>query len=159
MKILVSVLTFAFTLALTSISVAEEAHVGGHENLPEKMNSLFPQPQPQLTKRQVPAKPELANPAFNSQVNGNKISLQWKQVSGADEYHVQVATDSTFKWLVAEDFHVKATSYEVVGLTAGTKYYWRVAAVNTQNWNTFRKSFFAMNSFYTAGTAPAAQVK
>lgn len=154
MKILVSVLAFALTIALTSISLAEQAaHGGGHENLPEKMNSLFPEPQPQLTKREVPAKPELASPAFNAQTSGDKTTLQWKQVTGADEYHVQVATDTNFKWLVAEDFHVKATSFEATGLTAGTKYYWRVAGVNSTNWSTFRKGFFSMSSFQTTGTA------
>lgn len=153
MKILVSVLAFALTLALTSTSVAEEAQGGGHGNLPEKMNSLFPQPQAQPAKREVPGKPDLASPAFNTLVSRDKTSLQWKQVSGADEYHVQVATDPNFKWLVAEDFHVKATSFEATGLTAGTKYYWRVAAVNSKNWSTFRKGFYSMSSFQTAGVA------
>lgn len=153
MKILVSVLAFAFTLSLTSTSVAEQAHGGGHENLPEKMNSLFPQPQAQLNKRNVPAKPELASPAFNSQITGDRASLQWKQVAGAEEYHVQIATDPNFKWLIAEDFHVKATSFEATGLTAGTKYFWRVAGVNNKNWSTFRKSFFSMSSFQTTGSS------
>lgn len=150
MKILVSLLAFAFTLALTSPSVAEEAaHGGGHGNLAEKMNSLFPQPQEQPAKHDVPAKPELASPAYFSEIKGDKASLQWKAVAGADEYHVQVATDPNFKWLVANDYHVKATSFEATGLEAGKHYFWRVAAVKTANWDTFRKSFFAMSMFAT----------
>lgn len=151
MKILVSLLAFAMTLALTSTSVAEEAaHGGGHGGLTEKMNALFPQPKADPAKNQVPAKPELAGPSYFASIKGDKATLTWKAVAGADEYHVQVATDPNFKWLVANDYSVKGTSFEATALEAGKHYYWRVAAVKTSNWDTFRKSFFAMSMFETA---------
>jgi len=151
MKILVSLLAFALTLALTSPSLAsDEKHEGGgHGNLAEKMNALFPQPADQPAKRDVPAKPELSSPAYFAEVQGDKVSLQWKPVEGADEYHVQVATDPNFKWLVANEYHHKATSLDVNGLEAGKHYFWRVSAVKSHNWNTFRKSFFATSMFAT----------
>ena len=150
MKVLVSLLAFAATLALTSPSLAEEGHGGGHGGLSEKMNSLFPPKQAQAEKRDVPAKPELAAPAFFAKVAGDKTNLEWKAVAGADEYHVQVATDPNFKWLVANEYHHKATSFEVTGLEAGKQYFWRVAAVKDNNWTTFRKGFFAQSMFETA---------
>lgn len=150
MKILVSLLAFALTLALTSPSLAEEAaHGGGHGNLAEKMNALFPPKEAQPEKHDVPSKPELSGPAYFSEIKGDKVTLQWKAVTGADEYHVQVATDSNFKWLVAEEFHNKTTSFEATGLQAGQHYFWRVAAVKSNNWSTFRKGFFAMSMFAT----------
>ncbi|WP_295905479.1 fibronectin type III domain-containing protein [uncultured Bdellovibrio sp.] len=150
MKILVSLFAFALTLALTSPSLAEEGHGGGgHENLPEKMNALFPQPAEKPEKHDVPAKPELSAPAYFSEVAGDKTALTWKAVPGADEYHVQVATDPNFKWLVANEYHHKTTSFDVTGLEAGKHYFWRVAAVKSNNWSTFRKSFFATSMFAT----------
>lgn len=157
MKIALSLLAFAMTLALTSKSVAaDEAHGGGgghHGDLTEKMNALFPQPQADAEKRKVPEKPELAGPASFSKIEGGKVTLQWKAVEGADEYHVQLATDPNFKWLVANDYHVKATSFDASGLEPGKHYFWRVAAVKSHNWSTFRRSFFASSSFETTGQA------
>lgn len=151
MKILLSLLAFAATLALTSPSLAEEGSGGGgHGNLAEKMNALFPPQKAQPAKREVPGKPELSAPAYFSQVTGDKATLQWKEVTGADEYHVQVATDPNFKWLVANEYHHKATSFEAAGLEAGKQYFWRVAAVKSTNWDTFRKGFFAMSMFATS---------
>lgn len=149
MKILVSLFAFAMTLTLASASLAEEAHSGGHGNLTEKMNALFPQPKADPTKNEVPAKPELASPGYYAAIKGDKTTLTWKAVTGADEYHVQVATDANFKWLVANEYSVKNTSFEVTGLEAGKHYFWRVAAVKSNNWSTFRKSFFAMSMFET----------
>lgn len=158
MKILVSLFAFALTLALTSPSLAADGggHGGGHGGLTEKMNALFPQPEPKTEKREVPAKPELVAPTYFSSVNGDKVTLQWKAVEGADEYHVQVATDPNFKWLVSNENFAKGTSFEVTGLEAGKHYFWRVAAVKSHNWSTFRKSFFAMSMFETPA-APAKQ--
>lgn len=153
MKILVSLLAFAMTLALTSRSVAaDDAHGGGGHGggLTEKMNALFPKPKTDPAKSDVPAKPDLASPAYYASVAGDKTTLTWKAVAGADEYHVQVATDANFKWLVANDYHFKGTSFEVTGLEAGKHYFWRVAAVKSKNWDTFRKSFFAMSMFETS---------
>lgn len=155
MKTALSLLAFALTLALTSPSVAEEAAHGGggHHDLSGKMNALFPQPATELEKRQVPGKPELAAPTYFAQIKGDKATLQWKAVEGADEYHVQVATDPNFKWLVADNNHVKATSFDATGLEAGKHYYWRVAAVRSTNWTTFRHGFFASSMFETAEQA------
>ncbi|KHD88638.1 MAG: hypothetical protein OM95_07480 [Bdellovibrio sp. ArHS] len=150
MKIAVSLFAFALTLALTSPSLAEEGHGGGgHGGLAEKMNALFPPKQPVPAKRDVPAAPELSAPAYFSEIKADKAALQWKAVEGASEYHVQLATDPNFKWLVANEYHVKGTSFEATGLEAGKHYYWRVAAVADANWSTFRRSFFATSMFAT----------
>ena len=165
MKILVALCSFALSFTLASSALAEHSeehggsHGGGHGALAEKMNAAFPQPTDKAEKREVPAKPELVAPAYFSSVKGDKVTLQWKEVTGADEYHIQVATDPNFKWLVKEDHHAKATSFDVDGLEGGKHYFWRVSAVKSNNWSTFRKSFFAMSMFETpaAATKEAAQ--
>jgi hypothetical protein len=162
MKILISVLAFAMTLAFSMKSIAAETehgstassehgteHGGGHGGLAAKMNALFPEKEANPAKRAVPAKPELVAPAYFSAIKTDKTNLEWKAVEGADQYHVQVATDPNFKWLVANDQAVKVTNFEVTGLEAGKHYFWRVSAVRSDNWNTFRKSFFAMSMFET----------
>lgn len=148
MKILISLVAFAMTLALSTQSLAAGG-AGGHGDLTEKMNALFPPKEAKPEKRDVPAKPELVAPSYFATINGDKTNLEWKAVEGAGEYHVQVATDANFKWLVANEYHVKANNFEVSGLKAGHHYYWRVAAVKPNNWDTFRKSFFATSMFAT----------
>jgi hypothetical protein len=147
MKILVSV--FAFVLSLSFNSLASEEGHGGHEELSKKMNSLFPEKEANLAERTTPEKPALTNPAYFSSISGTTVKLEWKEAKDAEEYHVQVATDPNFKWLVAEDFALKTTSFEVSNLEAGKHYYWRVASVKPNNWKTFRKSFFATSMFET----------
>jgi len=151
MKILVSLFVFAMTLALTSPSLAEEHGGAAHdkEKLGEKMNSLFPPKQADIAAQTVPAKPDLTSPAYFSAINGAAATLKWKAAEGAQVYHVQVATDANFKWLVAENQEVKDTSFEVANLEAGKHYFWRVASVRPDNWKTFRKSYFATSMFET----------
>ncbi len=157
MKTLITLIAFTLTLALTSKSLASDSSHGGgsaeagHGNLAEKMNALFPEPHVDPALRAVPAKPELVSPAYFTSIADSKASLQWKAVVGADVYHVQVATDSNFKWLVANEQAVTATNFEVSSLEAGKHYFWRVAAVKSNNWQTFRKSYFATSMFATPG--------
>ncbi|UOF00696.1 fibronectin type III domain-containing protein [Bdellovibrio reynosensis] len=149
MKIVVSLFAFAMTLALTAPAMAEEGGHGGggHGDLSAQMNALFPQPMSNPDKRKVPAVVELTGPAYNEAVTGGKAALAWKANPDANEYHVQVATDPNFKWLVANEYHVTDAKFEVSGLEAGKNYFWRVAPVRSGNWSTFRKGFFATSMF------------
>jgi hypothetical protein len=138
------------TLALTCPTLAEESHGGGgHENLAEKMNSLFPPKQADMEAQAIPAKPELTSPEYFSAIKTDSVTLKWKEAQGAQAYHVQVATDANFKWLVANEQEVKGTSFDVTKLEAGKHYFWRVASVRPNNWSTYRKSFFVMSMFET----------
>ncbi|MBO9665859.1 MAG: fibronectin type III domain-containing protein [Bdellovibrio sp.] len=152
MKIFASLVAFAMTLALTCPSLAEESHGGGghsKEALGEKMNELFPPKQADMEAQAVPAKPELTSPEYFAAIKTDSVTLKWKDAEGAQVYHVQVATDPNFKWLVANEQEVKGTSFDVTKLEAGKHYFWRVASVRPDNWKTFRKSYFAMSMFET----------
>jgi hypothetical protein len=58
-----------------------------------------------------------------------------------------VATDPNFKWIVAEDHFVKTNTFEFSKAEAGQKYFWRVAAYNTDNDSMYTKSNFTSSVF------------
>lgn len=150
MKILLSVVVFTMTLALSHTSLAAGGGHGGtavHDPSPE-MNKLFPPKKADPTKRVPPAKPELVAPAYHASVDSKATELQWKQVEGATHYHVQVAKDPNFKWLISDAATVTATSFKVDGLEAGKTYFWRVLSVNSNMEQLFTKSPFATPSTF-----------
>lgn len=68
--------------------------------------NLFPKPEADKSKTTRPGKVTLLEPKALSSVQGNQVTLKWKEATDADSYRVQVATDPNFKWLVAnEDFY------------------------------------------------------
>ncbi len=174
MKLFLAVFVFFLTLSLTyKVSSAEnetcqatatekcepnktEGHEnkhspehGEHNELSKKMNSLFPEKQKDLTISDRPTIVKLASPKFLEVVSGTSAKLNWNQVERATNYHVQVATDPNFKWLVANDHWVKGTTYEVSKLEAGKRYFWRVAAVKDDNISMHTKSLFVSSAFDT----------
>lgn len=170
MKLLLAVGIFMITLALTIQSTAstpdtacsahnandakclaeQNAHgaKAEHHDPSAKMNSLFPEKHPIEKMAIQPSSVELTAPKFLSKVNGS-AKLQWKESKGANAYHIQVATDPNFKWLVAEEHLLRATSFEFTKIEAGKKYFWRVAAYNSENESSFTKSNFTSSTFVT----------
>lgn len=88
--------------------------------------------------------------SLSTKVNGTSAKLEWSEVPGATNYHVQVSKDAGFNnrsMYVTEDKQVKGTSFEVSNLEPGQKYFWRVAAVNSNSDPSFTKSLFNFSSF------------
>lgn len=139
MKIMLSVLAAIVTLTFGMTSLASE---GGRDN-----NALFPQPTPNKTESVTPEKTQLVEPAFYAKIGDAKVKLAWKAVATADAYHVQVAKDPQFKWLLSDENLFNGTTYEVSNLEAGKQYFWRVAAIKTTNLPGHRKSLFASSMF------------
>ncbi|MGZ3744739.1 MAG: fibronectin type III domain-containing protein [Pseudobdellovibrionaceae bacterium] len=146
MKILVSVLVFvtALTLGVQSLAMNKEGSID--------MNGLFPPPQNNLSLGERPAKPELMAPSFFQKIEGSKVTLEWKAVPTAESYHVQVATDPNFKWLVKEEQLFKGTTLEVTGLELGKHYFWRVSAMKPENKNGHIQGVFNSSMFATSTT-------
>lgn len=155
-----SLLVASFTICTlsTSLTLANEpthgekeaAHEGGHGGggkVHRDNSALFPPKQADATLSTPPAKTELQTPKFMDKVSGDSTELTWTAVTGADVYHVQVATDPNFKWLKADDHAVKGTSFKVSGLEKGKKYYWRVAGWKTNNMASTNKASFATSLF------------
>lgn len=113
------------------------------------MNSLFPQKEQNPAVSVRPSVVKLTSPKFLAKVSGATAKLEWTAANGASAYHVQVATDPNFKWLVANELWVKGTSFEATQLEADKNYYWRVAAVKGENESMFTKSLFVNSAFTT----------
>lgn len=125
----------------------EATHNEEHEGTSARMNSLFPQPvqNPSVTVRPLTVK--LNAPAFLGHVSAGSVKLEWAASTGATGYHLQIATDSNFKWLVVNDAHVTGTSYDFGQAETGKTYFWRVAATNYANNSMYTKSLFVSSVF------------
>ncbi len=128
---------------------AHEAVAAAHGSEEHAAGKLFPQPKQNKSKSTPPGKTELIEPAFMAQVAGSTVTLKWNAVDTAENYHLQVATDPNFKWLKVNENFVKRPSYDLSGLEAGQKYYWRVAAVKNSNDPMYIKGPFEVSSFET----------
>lgn len=118
-----------------------------HEATEEHFKPLYPLKVANKDVATKPAQPELLEPKTFSTVSGDSVTLKWKEAAGADSYHVQVATDPNFKWLVGDAPLYRSTSFEVKGLEAGKHYYWRVAGMKSTNDQEFTKGSFARSMF------------
>ncbi len=145
MKILVSVLVFVTALTMSVNSLAKMNEHGVID-----MNGLFPPPKNDTTKSEIPVKPELVAPAFFQKINDTKVKLEWKASPNAEAYHVQVATDPNFKWLVKEEEMFKGTSLDVTGLEGGKHYFWRVSSERPSNKETHTHGAFSSSMFATS---------
>lgn len=144
-------LSVVFTLVLTAVSAfaasGGDHGSGGHDE--KSYRNLFPIPQADLAKGTIPAVPNLQEPVFMSSVNPAFVTLKWNAVEGADSYHVQVATDANFKWLVQDAHLHKGVTYELQNLQPGQHYYWRVASFRSGNLAGTSKSTFSKSMFET----------
>jgi hypothetical protein len=145
MKILVSVLVFVTALTLGVNSLAEMNKEGVID-----MNGLFPPPKADLSLGERPDRPELTAPAFFQKIGDSKVTLEWKAVPNAESYHVQVATDPAFKWLVKEEQLYKGTTLELTGLEGGKHYFWRVSGMKPENKNGHIQGVFSSSMFATS---------
>jgi hypothetical protein len=146
MKILVSVLVFvtALTMGFQSLAMNKEGAID--------MDGLFPPPQANLSLGELPESPELISPSFFQKISDSKVTLEWKALPTAESYHVQMATDPNFKWLVKEEQLFKATTLDVTGLEAGKHYFWRVSGMKPENKNGHIQGAFSSSMFATSAT-------
>ncbi len=83
-----------------------------------------------------PAAPALSSPANGSTNQPCSLTLSWGTVSGANSYAMQLSTGSTFSSntfytnIAAQSGQSSGTT-SLIGLLAGTKYYWEISATNT----------------------------
>lgn len=137
---------FIFNVCFAS-SPAPEAH--GQAKAKHDPGSLFPQPKQNKDKSTPPVKASLVEPAFMAKINATAVTLKWNTVAGAENYHLQVATDPNFKWLKVDNQFQKTATFELTGLEAGKSYYWRVAAVKNSNDSMYIKGEYEKSMFET----------
>jgi hypothetical protein len=83
-----------------------------------------------LTIQAPPAVPVLVSPADGAVDVSPAVTLTWLPASGGTAYRAQVATDSLFAGLVADDSTLAVSTFAPPGLGYGTRYFWRVKAAN-----------------------------
>lgn len=145
MKILISVLlAFAF-------QVSQAADGGHHEGgkAHKDWNQVFKQPEANPTLANPPEKTKLLSPAFLAEVKSTEVTLKWEAVEGA-KYHLQVAKDPNYKWLVANEPLVTTTEYSLKGLEANHQYFWRVYTQKPENMAAYTKGPAVSSQFETA---------
>jgi hypothetical protein len=99
----------------------------------------------------VPASSLTVSPKSGaSEVNPTDVTFKWSAQSGAESYHVQIATDSSMKNIVF-DQNVSIPTANVKELDKDTRYYWKVSSVSGG-----KETKVGIYSFHTeVTTAPA----
>ena len=85
--------------------------------------------------------PDLTAPANNAKDVEPGSYLEWTSNGESAYYHLQVSDKIGMSNLVIEEKNLQENSYELHGLEAGEKYYWRVAAGDEDqkgNWSSMR---------------------
>ena len=153
MKFLFSLLVFVLALSLSPKILAESGHEAaptGHAQPKHRdNNALFPHKEPNKALATYPGTSQILEPSFMQTLAGTEATLKWKEVEGAPNYHLQVATDPNFKWLKVNESLFQGNTYTVQGLEAGHTYYWRVAAVKPDNSPGYIKGEFVKSTFKT----------
>jgi hypothetical protein len=70
------------------------------------------------------------------------VALDWRDVTCATLFEVQVRRDSTRGTLVDNPKALAASQYTTIALTAGRTYYWAVRACNAigcSSWTSYRR--------------------
>lgn len=110
----------------------------------------------------VPAKVVLVLPASGNYLFTKSPALTWTAVPYAEEYEVQIGTNSTFTSLepfTCEDITVPVCQLsEDDVLQENVRYYWRVRAVNNVGEPSQQQGLWSSYRYYTVNTTPPAQV-
>ncbi len=109
-----------------------------------------------ILRRQINIEPPLA-PALVSPSNGAvnqsvSLTLNWNSSATAESYNVQVATDSLFHTIIADE-GTNSTSLEI-DLLGSTKYFWRVNAENLGGEGEYSSTWSFTTEFVTPPNAP-----
>ncbi|WP_196892358.1 thrombospondin type 3 repeat-containing protein [Aureivirga marina] len=82
----------------------------------------------------------LTSPANNSSTGIATINFSWEAVEHADNYVIEIATDSGFTSIVQTSTTAQ-TSFVSNSLSAGNTYYWRVKATNSCSESNYSSTF------------------
>ncbi|MCX7674940.1 MAG: fibronectin type III domain-containing protein [Bdellovibrionaceae bacterium] len=132
-------------IAVTTFLVISPLSHGGSHSAASHGPGV-PQPKPILHLGQPPKPPTLVSPTALSVVSGKNVELQWTPEPEAFTYHVQVAKDPMFKWIIHENHDVKENRYTLSNLPNGT-IFWRVFSQKPQNQAGLWKSRGTWSSF------------
>jgi peptidyl-prolyl cis-trans isomerase B (cyclophilin B) len=93
--------------------------------------------------------PRLEAPLSNSTVTSTSAALRWKSVFGATGYRLQISPTFSFTSFLLDSTNIQDTTVVIHDLVPGTKYYWRVRALD----DTASGSFSSGSSFTISATS------
>lgn len=134
------------TIILALISTNSFAAGDANHGEDKAYRNYLPPKKAQSAKAKAPAQVSLISPNAFEVIKATEAQLTWQPSPTADSYHLQVATDPNFKWLVLNVTDVKETNYKATQLPAG-QVFWRVAAQKSGNMPAHWKSIFQASSF------------
>lgn len=135
-------LAMILNLITLQLLAAGDAHQGEDK----AYRNYLPPKKAQSAKAKAPAQVSLLSPKAFEVINSAEAQLTWQASPTADSYHVQVATDPNFKWLIHNVTDVKDTNFKATQLPKG-QVFWRVAAQKSGNMAAHWKSIFQASSF------------
>ena len=110
------------------------------------------QPTPTPTPTPTSQAQELTVPTLTAQAVSGAVELRWGAVTGAVRYELMVWWDGVTDWQSLGGDNLTGTSYTHTDVTAGTKYYYTISAVNaageTSDW---------LQEPYPSATVPASE--
>ncbi len=111
---------------LTISSGGEEVALGRNEGTLVRLLAAPTAP------RQLLAAPVLVDPADERIIYNNEVELAWNEVTNAVSYWVEIGGDQIYFETIINRWGIESTNVTVDDLEDGT-YYWRVAAIDEQN--------------------------
>ncbi len=95
----------------------------------ENQGSIIPEGGvPSEPKDLLPA-PELVSPENMKKHFENTIQFQWKKISSAKQYWIELASDVSFQKIIYSDKKTKNNSIEITDLSVGI-YFWHVCSID-----------------------------
>lgn len=93
----------------------------------------------QFSRLLLPDKAQQAFPADKYKTKNPAVRFGWMSYKGADNYWLEIASDSTMKKFVYRDTALKIddTTRLITDLQRGNTYYWRVRTSNYNGWGEF----------------------
>lgn len=89
-----------------------------------------------------PPAPSLLLPHDSASVSPLEVTFSWNSVTGADEYSLELSTDSTFSRLQVSDSNITSDLLVIDSLDTATTYFWRMkSGSNTAGWGTFSSAY------------------
>lgn len=76
----------------------------------------------------------LLNPQNHASDQPTDVRLEWEEIEGIMDYHLQVSKTNTFTNTVIDEI-VDQTNFEITGLNYDETYYWRVEASESDKWS------------------------
>ena len=77
-----------------------------------------------------PPAPLLLLPPNHFSIDSTATTLLWRRAAGATSYHLQLAEDSLFSVVLADDSTLTDTSKQIISIQHGRRYYWHVCGTN-----------------------------